>query len=800
MKAPLSWLKEFLDLSLTPEKISEVLTLAGLEVDAVTLIGSNFSGVVVAKVLSTIPHPNADRLCVATVTDGTEELQIVCGAKNCRPGLITALAKIGASLPPDESGKPFKIKKGKLRDVESFGMLCAADELGLSKEGEGIMELSEEFPLGTDISSLFSDAIFDISLTPNLGHCLSIQGIARELSALLDIPLKKQALSIQESSQGAKELLKVDIQDTERCNRYMARVVKNVKVGPSPDWLKRKIESCGLRSINNVVDISNFIMLGFGQPLHMFDYDKIAEHKIIVASGTPHKHLKTLDAAERALPEDLLLICDPTKPLAIAGIMGGDSSAVSESTTNIVIEAALFSPKAIRKGCKDLSLKSDSSQRFERGVDAEAIAFALDKAAELLSSLANGEIAKGVIDHNVHPFIAKKITCRLERVQSLLGIDISLREVATLLQRLHIKVVKEHASSLELLIPAHRNDINAEVDLIEEVMRIYGYNNVPKRKPLHVSSSLMDAPMYLLENEVRERLISEGLQEQITCDLISPALSELTKEPSNKDFSALHVLQSKSADYSVLRGTLLGGLLECVKHNSSHQNMNLSGFEVGRVHFRQGDKIEELSCAAIVLTGLCGPHHHDPKPRMVDFYDLKGIIENLCSFFKIEGISFEPSHLHNFQPGRQARIKRGDITLGVIGQVHPATLQKLDCIESVYYAEINLHELLSMQNREIRIESLAQFPGSERDWTLTVKKETPVASLLQAVNEVPSTYLEKVYMLDLFESEKLGKDRKNVTLRFSYRDKEKTLSYESIEAEHMNLTQKVAEKLGNCLL
>ena len=800
MKVPLSWLKEFLDLTLTPEKISEVLTLAGLEVDAVTLIGSNFSGVVVAKVLSTTPHPNADRLCVATVTDGTEELQIVCGAKNCRPGLITALAKIGATLPPDESGKPFKIKKGKLREVESFGMLCGADELGLSQEGEGIMELSEEFSLGTEISSLFSDAIFDISLTPNLGHCLSIQGVARELSAVLNLPLKKQTFSLEETNLDTKELLKVEIQDRERCSRYMARVVKNVKVGPSPQWLKRKVESCGLRSINNVVDISNFIMLGIGQPLHMFDYDKIAERKIIVASGTEHKNLKTLDGAERTLPQDLLLICDPTRPLAIGGIMGGDSSAVSENTTNIVIEAALFSSKSIRKGCKDLSLKTDSSQRFERGIDPEAIPFALNKAAELIASLAEGEITKGVIDHNIHPFIAKKITCRLERVKSLLGIDISLGEVSSLLERLQCKVVKEHPTSLELLIPPYRNDINVEVDVIEEIMRIYGYNNVPKRKPVHVSSSIMDAPMYLLENEVRGRLIGEGLQELITCDLISPALSELTREPSNKEFSALHVLQSKSADYSVLRGTLLGGLLQCVKHNNSHQNMNLSGFEVGRVHFKQGNKIEEISCAAVILTGSGAPHHHNPKPRIVDFYDLKGIVENLCSFFKINDLCFEPSHLHNFQPGRQARIKRGDITLGVIGEVHPTTLQKIDCTERVYYAEINLHELLKMQNREIRTEVLALFPGSERDWTLTVKKETLVGSILQAIYEVPSTFLEKVYMLDLFESDKLGKDRKNVTLRFSYRDKEKTLSYESVEAEHMNLTQKVAEKLGNCLL
>lgn len=800
MKVSLSWLKEYLDLNVSPEKISEVLTLAGLEVDGLDKIGSNFSGVVVAKVLSTEPHPNADRLCVAKVTDGTEELQIVCGAKNCRAGLITALAKIGATLPPDESGKPFKIKKGKLRDVESFGMLCAADELGLPAQGEGIMELSEDLILGTEISSLFSDVIFDISLTPNLGHCLSIYGIARELSAFLNIPLKKPQAVVQETGPDVNSLLKVEVKDTERCSRYMARVVKNVKVGPSPDFLKKKLESCGLRSINNVVDVSNLVMFEVGQPLHMFDYDKIASHKIIVASHTPYTKMKTLDEQERSLSKELLLICDDTRPLAIAGIMGGHDSAVTDATQNIVIEAALFSPQAIRKGCKELSLKTDSSQRFERGIDADGVKFALDKAAELLSSIAGGEVATGAIDKNIHPFIAKKITCRLERVQRLIGIEISLREVASLFARLQIKVVKEHSDALEVLIPSYRNDLNEEIDLIEEVVRLYGYNNVPKRKPLHISSSITDAPMYLLENQVRDRLISEGLQELITCDLISPALSELTKEPGNKEFEALSVMQSKSNDFSVLRSTLLGGLLQCVKYNIDHQNMTLSGFEVGRVHFKQGSKIEELSCAAIVLTGMTSPHHHDPKPREVDFYDLKGIVENLGSFFKVEGITFEPSHLHNFQPGRQARLKYGDISLGVIGEVHPATLQKIDITQRVYYAEINLHELMTAQKREIRVQQLPQFPGSERDWTLTVKRETPVAQILQAVHSEPSQTLEQVFMLDLFESEKLGKDRKNVTLRFSYRDKEKTLSFETVEAEHAKLTQKVAEKLQDCLL
>ncbi|MBM3207200.1 MAG: phenylalanine--tRNA ligase subunit beta [Chlamydiae bacterium] len=800
MKVPLSWLKEYLDIELSPEKISEVLTLAGIEVEGIEQIGSNFSNVVVAKVVSVQPHPNADKLCVAKVFDGTEEVQIVCGAKNCRAGLITALAKIGATLPPDESGKPFKIKKGKLRDVESFGMLCGADELGLAEASEGIMELSENLALGTDLKDIYADTIFDISLTPNLGHCLNIRGIARELSALLNVPMKSKQFHAEEHGPETGTLVSVVIDDTKKCFRYIAKIMQGIQVGPSPDWLKDKLESCGLRSINNVVDVSNLVMLEIGQPLHIFDLDKIEKNRIIVRSASSTTEMKTLDGINRHVPEDTLLICDPVKPLAIAGIMGGEESAVTESTKNIAIEAAVFSPQSIRKGCKNIGLKTDSSQRFERGIDPMQLPSAIHMVTALLQQVAGGTICKGCLDENVLPFIPKKINCRIDRVQRLLGLEISIREVVMLFARLDIRVVKEHANSLEVIIPSYRNDINEEIDLIEEIVRLYGYNKVPKRKPLHVSSTIMDAPMYQIENLTRDRLISEGLQEFVTCDLISPSLSDLTVEPTNKTFSSLTVLQSKSNDYSVLRSTLLGGLLTSIKHNISHQTSTIPGFEIGRIHLKQDEVVEEISCAGIVLTGKSSPHHHDPKARDVDFFDLKGIVENLFDFFKIVGVTFEISHLHNFQPGRQARMKILDQSIGVIGEVHPATLQKIGIDQRVYFAEINLHELLQLQNRDIKTKPLAMFPGSERDWTMTLKKEVSLDHIMKTISSEESRLLEKVYMLSLFESDKLGADKKNITLRFCYRDSEKTISYETVESEHSKLTQKVAFKLQDYLL
>ncbi len=800
MKVTLSWLKEYLPLSLSPEKIAEVLTLAGIEVEAIETIGSDFSGVFSAKVVSTMAHPNADKLCIAMVSDGTEEFQVVCGARNCRAGLITALAKIGAKLPPDEQGKPFTIKKGKLRDVESFGMLCGADELGLAKDGDGIMELPCDLPLGVNLSTLYADVIFDVSLTPNLGHCLSIRGVARELSALLMIPLHHPEIGFEEKGADIHTLLKARVEDTARCHRYMARMVQNITVGPSPDWLQKRLTSCGMRSINNVVDVSNYVMLAMGQPLHIFDYDTIQDKELIVKTSEELALLKTLDEIDRRIPENTLLIYDTKKPLAFAGIIGGASSAVTSTTKHVVIEAAVFSAPAIRKGCKDLGLKTDSSQRFERGIDPCELPYALNLAAALLMQSAGGEIAQGCVDHNSHPHIPKKITCRIERVRRLLGLEISLREVVSLLTRLEIRVVKEHTDSIEAIVPSYRNDLQEEIDLIEEIVRLYGYNNIPKRPPLHVSSLLTDAPMFLLENQVRAQLMGEGLQELITCDLISPTLYGITQEPSHKHILPLTVLHSKSIDYSVLRSTLLSRLLECIKHNIYQQNTDLAGFEIGRIHSKQEEAIQELSCAALILTGNATPHHHNPKARESDFYDLKGMVENLCSFCKIQEISFEISHLHNFQPGRQARIKQGEKTLGVLGEIHPDTLAKMDIKQRVFYAELNLHELLHVQQRAVQVAPLPQFPGSERDWTLTVTKDTSLAHILQKIEEEKPFTLTQVFMLDLFESEKLGPDRKNITLRFCYRDKAKTLSYETIEEEHAKVTQKVAKKLEDCLL
>jgi len=793
MKVPLSWLKEYLNFTHSPQELADILTLSGIEVDGIDAPPLTFTGVVVAKVLETEKHPTADRLVVAKVTDGAEELQIVCGAPNCRAGIKVALAKIGAAL-TDSAGKTFKIKKGKLRDVESFGMLCGADELGLGT-GEGIMELPEAWEIGTDLSTYYSDVILEVSLTPNLGHCMSILGIARELSAQIAVPVQKPAYHLVEEGAAIETLIQVSLIDKRQAPRYACRALLGIQVGPSPDWLRKKIESAGGRSINNVVDVGNLVMLEVGQPLHMFDYDKISGKKIVVTAQTEYKEMVTLDGVERPIPPESLLICDAEKPIAFAGVMGEKTSAVTEETTNVLIESAYFSPQAIRKSAKLIGLKSDSSQRFEKGIDPNNTVEALNYAAYLLQKVAGGTVAKGAIDQKSHTFAEKRINCRTKRVNALLGTTLSTTEIAELLGRLGMKIVEEQAHLLLVSVPTYRNDIAIEEDLIEEVARVYGYNNIPKPIPEHISSTLSHAPLYELEKRVRTHLIGSGLQEFMTCDLISPQQAAATMENAMPKEALIAVMHAHSVEQSVLRTTLLPGLVQAVKYNFDHGNATIASFEVGRIHFKKEEDYLEPSSAGIILSGMRTPYHWDPKPQEFDFFDLKGYVENLLAHLKIEGAVFEVSHLHNFHPGRQATIKHAGVILGVLGEVHPDHVAKINVPQRIFFAEIHLSALLPLIPKQYQVVPLPQFPGSERDWTVLLDESHQVASVLEAIKAIPSRLLEKVTLLDLYKSEQIGQNRKNATFRFFYRDTEKTIALEMVENEHARIIAAAQELL-----
>lgn len=799
MKIPLSWLKEFIDIKLSPEQIAETLTLAGLEVEGIEGTSVSFTGVVAGTIRTKTPHPHAEKLCVLTVFDGTEEWQVVCGDLSCKVGQKTAFAKINAVL-KDEEDKTWTIKKTKIREIDSFGMLCSEKDLKISDRHEKIIQFPSDVADGTDASTLFIDPIFEIALTPNLGHCMSILGIARELAALLNVKIKKHPLTLpQETATSIEELIDVEIQDQAQCSQYSCRLIKNITVGPSPDWIKKRLEACGLRSINSIVDVTNYILLEVGQPLHAFDYDRIAGKKIVITSQASAKDFITLDEKPREIPEGTLLVCDVMKPLAIAGVMGGLDSAVSEKTQNILIESALFSAQAVRKSSKTLNLRTDASGRFEKGIDPKGVIDALNRACSLLCQVSSGTLVQGILNRETKAFEPTILSCRLSRINALLGTMLSQNEVIALFERLDMKATAKTEDLLTVQVPSYRHDVRAEIDLVEEAARLYGYQNIPKKTPHYVTSPISDSPIYALENEVRERLVREGLQECITCDLISPFLAELTAEKAMQN-NLIHVLHPSSIDQSILRPSLLPGLLQVVKLNQDHQNWDMNIFEVGRIHFKDKEHFKEQSITGIILTGKSTPYHWDPKPREVDFFDLKGIVENLLQAFGIHSFTVDISHLHNFHPGRQGIIKVDQMILGVMGEIHPAHLQALDIKSRVLFAELNLHDMYLMKRKEWQVDPLNAYPGSERDWTLTLKDEVPIAKVLSVIQMISSHLLEQVILLDLYKNEQLGKDRKNATFRFIYRDKQKTLSLETIEREHAKMTQEVAEKLRDCLI
>lgn len=654
-----------------------------------------------------------------------------------------------------------------------------ADALTLAGlEAEGIEEKEGDF-------------IFEIGLTPNLGHCMCVLGIARELSAVLQIPLKRKEIVLEESNEKIDVSLKIE--DREKCQRYSCRLVKNIQVGPSPQWLKKKLEHSGLRSINNVVDIGNLVMLECGQPLHMFDYDQVEGKTIVVRTGKGM--LQTLDEQERVIPEDALLICDKHKPLAFAGVMGGLSSAVTDQTMNVLIEAAQFTPQSVRKSCKNLNLRTDSSIRFERGIDPLYITSALDRASELLASVAGGEICRGMVEFIAQDYVPTILTLNTDRANRLLGTNLSLREIAMLLGRLEIEVLSEVENILKVQVPSYRNDLRAEIDLIEEVGIMFGFNNIARPIPRHASSTLSNAPLFQFEEEVRTKLVALGLQECLTCDLISPKLAEIAVENSLDSSMQIHVLHPASIDQSILRTSLLPGLLQVVKFNLDRQNQNIAAFEVGHIHFKDKENYFGEPAAGIILTGSVEPYHFENKPPKVDFFDLKGYVENILASIGIETAVFETSHLQNFHPGRQARIKVGDVTAGALGEVHPEHLRTLDIGQRVYYAELNLHDLLNLKRNVHRAAKINQFPGSERDWTITLEEKMPIGKVLSEIRSFPSTLVEHVFLLDLYKSDKIGKDRKNATFRIQYRDPTKTIEYQDVEDEHKRLLQFIAEKL-----
>lgn len=797
MLVSLKWLKDYIDLEITASELADRLTMAGLEVDEIKTISHKFTGVVVAKILSVRPHPGADKLSLCAVTDGEQTYAVVCGAKNIKAGDVVPLAKVGALIPGG-----YTIKSTVLRGEKSDGMLCSEAELEVGDDAAGIMQLSSELQLGLPLESALSlgDTVLDVSVTPNRSDCLSMIGMAREVAALTGKKIKMPAVKIKESSEDISSLSSVTIVDADLCPRYSARMIKKVKITQSPFWIKTRLESAGLRAINNVVDVTNFVMLEMGQPLHAFDFRFLEEGRIIVRKSKAGEEFVSLDEKSRILPENTLLICDGKKPVAIGGIMGGFNSEVKADTETIFLESAYFNPSSIRRSSRRLAMPTDAAFRFERGIDPEGVIRALNRAAQLIAWLSGGSICKNYLDEYPQKLSAvENIPLSQSRIREIIGTDIAAKDVLRILKSIGMKVRQVAKGQYQVTVPTYRVDITREIDLIEEVVRLYGYDLVPSAMPTVAVTEMAVIPRLATEEKIRQLLVGNGYSEIINYSFTSPVSADyLGLPPADQGRNFVVIKNPLTEEQSVMRTNMSYGLLEVVKKNINNASFNLKLFEIGRIFLKRGagELPEEKNIFAGILAGKVSENLWGSKIN-VDFYDLKGCLENVFYDLKIENCLYQAETAEPFlHPGQSCGLYLKDTRIGYAGQVHPDVMQKMDIRSAAYLFEINLDLLEKMITRQIRHKEISKFPAVTRDVAFVIPESMEAKKMLDIVLRQGEDLLEIVGIFDIYAGKGLEVGKKSLGLRFSYRSLERTLTDEEINALHDKIVQNTVRLTG----
>ena len=805
MKVTLNWLKKYVDFNWSPEELTERLTMLGLEVEGVQKISGAFDGIVVAQVITRDKHPGADKLSLCRVNDGTGERQIVCGAQNFQAGDKVPLILPGASLPMKFDDKePFTIKVGKIRGVESHGMLCSHQELGIEPESiglkkeDGLLILPADAtvgkPFGEFLGRSGSDVVYDLEVTPNRPDLNSVIGIAREIAAVTGNGLRLPEVRSQKSEVRTEGLVAVRIEDAELCPRYTARVIKGVKIRPSPAWLRDTLEKVGIRSISNVVDVTNYVMLESGQPLHAFDYHLIAKNvdgklTIVVRRAAAGEKFKTLDNQERTLTNEMLLIADEQKGIALAGVMGGANTEINNSTVDVLIESAYFAPVNIRRTSKLLGLRSESSYRFERGADVGISDWASQRAAQLILETAGGELAEGVVDVYPKPVQPKQLTLHFAKSKDLLGIGISHAEQVSYLEKLGMNIVEQTPGICTFSIPSWRVDMKREVDLIEEVGRLYGIDKIPSTPPRGALGTNVFDSVYDQIGEARRILTGLGLNEAQGQTLISK--SECRMQNAEEIVSLANPL---SSDMDVLRPSLLPGLIHSLRHNLARKNHDVALFEIGRVFTNVNGQTKENRSLAIAITGQRAlPFWSgDERDAKSDAYDLKGLVEEFIEQFGLRGVAFGKRAESTALFLESAAVTLGGkLPLGELGQLLPTLAKKYDLRDAVFLAEFNLDVLLSKRNPAKSFKALPQFPSSRRDVAMLVTEATTHEAVLQTVKQAKAANLESVDLFDVFRGQGIPEGQKSLAYAFTYRAADKTLTDADVNSAH----EKVLETL-----
>ena len=789
MLISLNWLKQYIDLDgIEINEMENALTMIGQEVEKIDIVGGNLDKVVVAHLEEVKKHPNADSLTLCKVNNGKEILQIVCGATNHKTGDKVALAQVGARLKED-----FTIKKGKIRGEESNGMLCSEDELGIGSDKDGIIILPEDAPIGVPFKDYLgiNDTVFELEITPNRPDCLSHIGIARELSAYYGKELKYPETEIKnEIEEKTSDNVKVTIEDSNLSRRYVTRILKNVTVKESPKWLKERIESVGLRSINNIVDVSNFILMEMNHPNHVFDLNKIDGNEIKVKSAGNEDKLVTLDEQERELEDGDIVICDSKRIIALGGVMGGLDSEVTDNTKNILLEVAHFNSQNVRKTSRRLTLSSDSSYRFERGIDVEDSIKVINRLANLIQEVAGGEILNGYVDVYPVPHENKVAELNFERLNRFVGKVIPREKVIEILKNLEIDV-KDNGETLTLTAPSYRGDLELEQDYFEEIIRMYGFDNIENILPRVDINQNATLDTTKLTDRVKTICAGAGLKEVINYSFIPKNALQKLKYTGVSEDKLIDISNPITEDFVTMRPTLLYSLIKNAKDNMNRNISNIRFFEVSRTFEKAEELAKEDIKMGIILSGENDKTLWNPKPVHYDFYDLKGIVEEIFSKLKFQNFSLKRSVQTEFHPGRSADVFVGKEYIGSFGEIHPDVLENFDLNKkTVLVAEFNIDLIKKYINKPFVYEGIVKYPAVPRDLALVMNENILVGDVLKTIKKIDKK-VEKVELFDIYQGIGVEPGKKSVAISILLRDNTKTLE----EKEINDIVDKILAKM-----
>lgn len=799
MKVSLNLLREFVELNELPEQIKDVLTNLGLEVEEIYFPAEKYKNFVISKIVQTSPIPGTKNF-LCKLTDGKTSYDVVCGAPNVGNNQNVVLGLPGAVLPKND----LKVEIKEFNGILSQGIICSEEELGIGNDSSGIWVLEDKASIGSSFADYFglNDVVFDVSITPNRADCLSHLGIARELAAYFKRTLKLPKIEYEvHHNTKIEEFIKVEILDSEKCPRYTAKIVLNVDVVPSPNWLKSRLIVLGLRPINVIVDVTNYVMMELGQPLHAFDLDRLDGKKIVVRTAVDGEKFITLDGKERILNESMLMICDANKSIAIAGVMGGENSEISTTTKNVLIESAYFLPNSIRRTSKTLGLMSESSYRFERGVDIENVLYANERASQLISLLANGTVANGIVDIYPKKATNKTVRFRFDRAKKVIGVNLSEQKMIYILESLGFKQKEKTDFDVTCSIPSYRVDVQSEIDLIEEVARFYGFDSIPEdttftfiKSGQKVSENLAIPP---LRKTIRDYFVSNGFTEFLTPNLSNPKIAKLFSDEAN----FIELANPLGEELSIMRTSVVLSILQAIGWNFRVGRKDLRVFEIGKEFTPTNQKtkfvdgILERKVLVFALSGLAYPLQWGIKKREVDFYDLKGIVHNFLVHFGIKNYSLQNLNSPIFTPEAQEIIFKNR-SLGHFGLISEKIFQVLDLENPIYVAKIFIEELYTLQETFPKFSRISPYPVVRRDLAFVVESNLNAEEIELAIKESAGKFLKEIIIFDVYKGRNIGENRKSIAFALIFSSMEKTLTDDEVDEAVCNIIESVRSKFS----